>query len=417
LVIVNHKPNFSNGTRTTKISRNSDGNTTLSITDEESGKLSKYAYKGRRSTSKSSYVLIFDPETQVCILEPVGSSYNFNLTTTPGETSQEKLARQYEQLREEAATADLDEDPDGEPEKSNPYDFRHYLNINSKPSPTTSPALRATSAANTPNLNSTRIPTTSANKPRSKPATKVDPLRQAPRKQKTAATATTSKASQKPTPTVRLDRRASTRPSDPPEKKAVKLPKPVAKGNAKSDYYVHSSDDDDVVEVPTSVNVNESGGLEIDWGNDRPKKKSSSARVIDLPQSEHDGPISLHSAANSPAGRMTVPRQQKKRHEYEEDVIDFGTSEVEGYDEDDEDEAPRIAANDRDIQMHDAEESEGDADVEPMDLGSPAHQNLADEDAEGDFDDDLEAQMMEAMNDDEDDQPAAPDESDESEAE
>jgi hypothetical protein len=208
-----------------------------------------------------------------------------------------------------------------------------------------------------------------------------------------------------------------------------RLPKPAAKPAArtniiKSAEYVHSSDEDsDPLPSTTTkpIDAEEDGGLEIDWGNDKPKPRRPQhqpSHSLDLPS---DGPISLHSAANSP--HIAIPRvqQQKTKAIYEEDVIDLGTSDA-------------YMSEDEDTQMHDAEaegESDGDDDVEPMELGSPAHlQPIVDTEVdemppedEVDYDDDdLEAQMMAAMEEEgegeeEDQQVAGDDESDVSEAE
>lgn len=136
----------------------------------------------------------------------------------------------------------------------------------------------------------------------------------------------------------------------------------------------------------------------------------SRATLDILADSGHDGPISLHSAANSPAGRMAIPRAQHKRpKEYEADVIDLGTSDAYISDED--------GRQDEDTQM--------DEDVEPMDLGSPAHvqsleqrrdevlPDVPEDEVDFDEDDDLEAQMMAAM----EEEGGAGEESEESEAE
>ncbi|KIW08868.1 uncharacterized protein PV09_00792 [Verruconis gallopava] len=437
-VRFNHKPNLSNGSRTTKLSQGRDGAATISILDEEGGSSSStYTYKGRQSTSKSSYVLIFNQETQSCTLEPVKSSYNFNLTSTPWETSQDKLSRQYEQLKmEESASQEFgDEDIDGEPDADNPYDFRHYLNPHSGPSASPSPALRPTGSSKM----SDSVParpisnTASATKTQSKSSTKADQSKQAARKQK-GANAGGANDEQKPTPVVRLDRRAPTRPSDVPKKEASKSIRAASasKGKFKSDAFVHSSDEeeeeeDDSTPAVQNVRVDEGGGLEIDWGNEMPKKRAAPARVLDLPDSVQDGPISLHSAANSPAGRMAPRQQRKQKLDYEQDVIDFGASE--GPDEDEGESPPHTTQDDtkdEDIHTDDVHaDSDGDADVEPMELGSPAHhqqqivqhqnQEVEGQEDEVDYDDDLEAQMMAAME--QDDEQIADEESDVSEAE
>jgi hypothetical protein len=161
------------------------------------------------------------------------------------------------------------------------------------------------------------------------------------------------------------------------------------------------------------IDAEESGGLEIDWGIERPNKSRKpvhSRATLDLLADVNmgDGPISLHSAANSPAGRIAIPRAQSKRQkEYEADVIDLGTSDA--YVSDDE-----AGQQGQDTQMRDAgsdQDGDGDDDVEPMDLGSPAHlqppapaverrdvlPDVPEDEVDFDEDDDLEAQMMAAM--------------------
>jgi hypothetical protein len=265
-------------------------------------------------------------------------------------------------------------------------------------------------------------------KPRSRPAAKTDPLRPVPRKP--------AKVVQRPTPTVRLDRRASTRPGDT-DKRGPKLAKGGSKSTIKSDYYVHSSDDEDEpIAIQATARDNKSpsdieeeeeigtqgGGLEIDFGR---KKKA-----LAISGAFRGGPISLHSAANSPNSRVVTPRHQQKKGRKDEDVIDFGDSSG-GYEEDEEesdaDELPshRIQSQQHDVEMEDASDDEGgDDDVEPMTLGSPAHQQQAldedlDADADADADADFELEMMQelANGDNPDDAPSAiVDESEESEA-
>ncbi|KAF2427217.1 hypothetical protein EJ08DRAFT_651501 [Tothia fuscella] len=427
-VKFNHKPNLSSGTRSTKIAPQDGSHATLKITDNEEGKTSIYKYSGHQRNSKKSYALIFDQNNQTCTLQPLSSEYNFNIQSTPWEASASKLAQQYKQLQpkptsEDAAEDFEDESSDVEPDPDNPYDYRHYLKASSR-SP--SPGLRPTTAANTPNLASTRMRPAVDAKPRKHPPTKTDPLRAAPRKP--------TKTAQRPTPTVRLDRRASTRPGDS-EKRGPKLPKGGGKSAAKSDYYVHSSDEEDepmasqaTIAEHSSEDEDEDvagaqgGGLEIDFGDSPPAKRKTKALALSGAFSV--GPISLHSAANSPRSQVVTPRQQTKKSRKDDDVIDFGDSSV-GYDEEEEEESdvdapPRDRRkNDNDVNIRDASDDEGDGDVEPMTLGSPAHQQHApDEDAEYD-EADFEMQMMQelANGDGADDLPTpVVDESEESEA-
>jgi hypothetical protein len=416
--IVNHNPTQpEGGTRSIRITPRNTTKFDLSITDtiikKDDKDISNYKYAGQRGSTKNSYVLIFDQAEQTCTLEPLTSSYTFNLTSAPGETSSVKLSQKYPQLQSKTedpsdmSNEDLDEDPDGEADADNPYDFRHYLTSAIRgPSLTPSPALRAiNTGTNTPQLISSRPTGTSDVKPRKKAAAKAyDPLRANQRKPKAAPAVNKAKA--KPTPTIKVDRRASTRPGDEDKKG----PKP-GKGNVKSDYYVHSSDDDE--EPTTSQQIHSDieedeekeepgargGGLEIDFGDDPPPKKKNKA--LDFKRA--GPPISLHSAVNSPDSRVITPRHQKKKNDPQE-IIDFGDS-TEGYEEDDdsdvEDSTQQKHQQDDDADMHDADadadadadEDEHDDDIEPMTLGSPAHQQPPIAEDEDDF----EAQMLEAM--------------------
>lgn len=315
------------------------------------------------------------------------------------------------QAKAEEATnesvGDLDEDPDGEADADNPYDFRHYLTSAIRgPSPSPSPALRALNTGkNTPQHVQTRPKAIPEVKTRKKAAPKAyDPLRPNQRKPN-AATPAANKANAKPAPTIKLDRRASTKPGDENKKGPT-----LSKGNAKSDYYVHSSDEDE--EPTTSQPVhsdiddeNVSGarerGLEIDFGDEPLPKKSNKI----LPP-KSGGPISLNSAVNSPDRRLdaaAAPRQQQKEPS---DIIDFGDSSDNFQDDEESDteEFTQKSKQDHDGDMLDADadadaDSDHDDDIEPMHLGSPAHQQppTNEEDDDGD---DFEAEMLQAMQDD-----------------
>jgi hypothetical protein len=304
---------------------------------------------------------------------------------------------------------------DGEPDPDNPYDYRHHLNHAPRAaSRSPSPGLRAASTINTPVTTSTRAKPTAETKVRSRPASKVDPLRPAPRK-------AVKKAPARPTPTVRLDRRASTRPGDGSDKQGPKLSKASSKPSIKSDYYVHSSGDEKEPAAQQNTTVDQTslsdeeddeeigtqgGGLEIDFGDSPPPKRKT--RALALSGALHGGPISLHSATNSPNSRIVVPREQRNNRK-DEDEIDFGESSA-GYDEDEEESdvdalpAARRKDGDLDVTMDDASDEERDEDVEPMSLGSPAHQQTAvdedadaDADADADLDAEFEAEMMQGL--------------------
>ncbi|QDS70985.1 hypothetical protein FKW77_007527 [Venturia effusa] len=420
-VRFNHKSLHDKGKRSTRITIRNDTQSDLTITDTSSEEVDQFKYAGQLGSTKNSYVLIFDQSKQACTLEPLASSHTFNITATPWGTSLAKLKQEYPQLQakvEEAVNepdGDLDEDPDGEADADNPYDFRHYLTSAIRgPSPSPSPALRAVNAGKTtPQALQTQPKPVSEAKPRKKAASKAyDPLRPNQRKPK-AATTGANKAKANPTPTIKLDRRASARPGDENKKGST-----LSKGNVKSDYYVHSSDEEE--EPPMSQPVHsdieeedESGsrgrGLEIDFGDDSPPKKSNKI----LPP-KPGGPISLNSAVNSPDRRLDPGAARRQQQKEPSDIIDFGDSSDNFQDDEESDaeESVQKRKQDHSVDMHDADadadadsdvdadaDSDHDDDIEPMHLGSPAHQQppTIEDDDDGD---DFEAEMLQAMQDD-----------------
>ncbi|KAJ5135293.1 uncharacterized protein N7515_004571 [Penicillium bovifimosum] len=147
-----------------------------------------YSYKGSEGRSgERSLVLIFDPERKVFVLEPVSTTFNFNLRSAPGKT-EKQVREQYEQLQikeeDEPATSGEDRhtgsasEDEGPADASNPYDYRHFLPKNrpqgDKPISGHSTPEPTTSRANTP-LIPTAKPTP---KPASRPKPQANPLRQ-----------------------------------------------------------------------------------------------------------------------------------------------------------------------------------------------------------------------------------------------
>ncbi|WEW55039.1 hypothetical protein PRK78_000467 [Emydomyces testavorans] len=85
----------------------------------------------------SHLVLVFDPTRKAFILEPVSTKLNFNLRSAPGKT-EKQVVDQYQQLSvlSDSEKVSGDDGPEGNkngddtPEaadKSNPYDYRHFL--------------------------------------------------------------------------------------------------------------------------------------------------------------------------------------------------------------------------------------------------------------------------------------------------
>jgi len=184
---------------------------------------------------------------------------------------------------------------------------------------------------------------------------------------------------------------------------------------------VHSSSDEDEPSraqppPPAAAPDATASGLEIDFGDTAPKSRASlgkNRKGLALPGgTPGQGPVSLRSAMNSanasPAHRVHTPLLKSKHDDLGDgQIIDFGdTSAREEEDDEEEDRG------------YDEDDSEGDDDVEPMTLGSPAHDTSkatsvhpeeavpeppqmpsdddvdADADADDDFEADFEAEMQ-----------------------
>ncbi|EON63279.1 hypothetical protein W97_02506 [Coniosporium apollinis CBS 100218] len=407
----NHKPAQSTEKRNTTIKADNDGSCSLSITDEEptSAEPQQYTYEGVRKSHKKTYVLVFNQDKQTCSLEPLEDTYSFNLTSTPWESSKSKLQTQYRQLKEtssddesgrKAEAANVPSDgSDQEPDPTKPYDFRRFLHlVPEQSSPPNEPFRSATGTPRSEHGRSTPIMNNDIREPPTKPTRSVKSQAASSRKRKTPEPSSTAAKSFKSAavPTVRLDRRASTRPTDlKPAARPSTKPKVKPDSQFKSDPLVHSSDDSDGArDGPARFELSD-GGLQIDFGDAAPRKRHYSTTVPLA--SATDGPISLRSAASSAVNSAAnTPLPGRKKHD---DVPEFDLGSSVGGDESDEDDGYR----EDDEGERDAE---GDEDIEPMDLGPPAHgagrksEEGRVEAAEVDVEDDeagFEAEMMQEL--------------------
>jgi hypothetical protein len=371
-VKLNHKPSQT-GSRKTKITSSGLDSFSLDITDKEDGKTSAYHYGGQRKRPKKSYVLVFDPENQSCVLKPLSESYTFNLESTPWQQSTEILTGEYAQIQSETPSehddAELPESySDAEIDEGNPFDYRHHLNKLGNKSSSPSPGHLVPPKPSVGSNNGARDRSISAPEPPNR-ARKAPPPKQ------------------RPTPAVRLERRASTRGI---QKSTGKSTAKKGGNGPKSQEFISVSDDEDMSPKPTPApsdieeqdeddygDLNNAGGLEIDFGNSPPH--SQRQRALTLPGSAKGGPISLRSAANSPSSQINTP--QRHRDDTDGLVIDLGDH----------------GDYDDDAEMSDAE---GDIDVEPISLGSPAHAKSDGHSNGVDLDvdmDDFEAEMMQGL--------------------
>lgn len=462
-VKFNHKPQQTSQSRTAILTPSADHQYTLTLSDKDkdTSDTGTYTFRGQRTRPKKSYVLIFDPTKQTCTLEPLSASYTFNLKSTPSKSSSTKPAHQYPQIQPpkgrdypDGSTDLFDEDgrsaaggSDSEPDADNPYDFRHFLSQSRRDASSgpSSPDMGTGSAINTPRseigrstpLVQARKPTASTNtstaklpqKPRPAAArATAQPLNQRKRKSPPPASTAAGKKSN-PTPSVRIDRRASTRPSDPSltaskTPATTSAPKPTKQ--PKSSELVHSSDSE-------AESDPDNAALTIEFPDAHPPRgqgrRGGALASLGLGQnlglggylkSPSNGPISLHSAANSASGspdsRAITPaqlRQQNQSQNHGKDadeddgVIDFGDLGGDAGSESDVDEVDAVDAG-----YVEDDEDEVDLDVEPMELGPPATQQQPTrtqrvsisglgvsgvDDGDDDMDADFEAEMLQGL--------------------
>ncbi|PNY27774.1 Uncharacterized protein TCAP_02299, partial [Tolypocladium capitatum] len=99
-ICYNHKPALSPGDAPAhaRLKPSLPGKTSsydLSFTDGDAA----YTYAGGRDVDGNQYVLHFDPERKVFILDKIDSTFNMNVTGVPGNSDPEKLRRQYPHLK------------------------------------------------------------------------------------------------------------------------------------------------------------------------------------------------------------------------------------------------------------------------------------------------------------------------------
>lgn len=414
----NHKPSQTSESRTTTLTSAAPNKYNLRVEDKSSsGKKDVFTFTGNRAATKKSYVLLFDPTTQKATLEPLSDAYTFNLATRNKKDVSSEHAKIYpkkskdEQQQDEGdddlfGQADGDEES-GDPDASNPYDFRHFLSKEkekrgdeSEYYNASSPDNRAGtgSAMNTPQFGARRPPESAPAKP--KPAEPV------PKKRKTAESGMFMKKKPgikkaQPPPSINLERRASERPvPDAAPKPRAKPPGPPA-SKIKSAELVHSSDESDadaegeaepisspprqaqrspspryqpVSDEDADGDSDSDGGvLEIevpDARSSRPRNNGGGAlKSLGYGQnlgvsggfrSPSNGPISLASATNSAQGS---PNPHSFNRAEDDNVIDFG--ELESEEEDDD--------GDGELEIDEGEQDgDGDVDVDEMDIGPPA---------------------------------------------
>ncbi|KAL6704997.1 hypothetical protein ACN47E_007400 [Coniothyrium glycines] len=432
-VKYNHKPAQTSDSRTTTLTSTSNGSYKLRLEDSNpAGGNDVYTFTGHKSALTKSYILVLDSSSQQATLEPLSSSYTFNLATRNNANISSQHPKIYPKKAKDDPT-DRDEDADlfgdaagddegGDPDPDNPYDFRHFLakekekrGDESEYHAASSPDYRTDrtgSTVNTPQLGARNGSSVAA-----KPRAAETALKR--RKTTTASPMVSKPKKAQPPPAVRLQRKATETNTKAKSKAAA----PPA-SRIKSAEMVHSSDESDVDadgEVMTSPPApahrspsppprqqsvddddedaegeSDDGGLEIEVPDEKPARRGKGALAglglgrnlgAGFTRSPSNGPISLVSATNSVQGSPNPRSLNSRQNMRDDDEIDFGdlgADDAEG--EDDED-------------YH-------DKDVDDIDIGPPARQNATNHDrkpsmpavaAADDDEDDLEKMMMEGL--------------------
>ncbi|KAH7412254.1 hypothetical protein DE146DRAFT_603127 [Phaeosphaeria sp. MPI-PUGE-AT-0046c] len=421
-VKYNHKPAQTSDSRTTTLSSASPNTYKLQVEDR-TGPREKdiFTFTGNRVASKKSYVLLLDPTSQKATLELLSDAYTFNIATRNDKNISSDYSKIYPKKSKESQPDDHDEgdlfgevvadDESGDPDPSNPYDFRHFLDKEKRSDDSeyhvSSPDYRAGtgSAMNTPQFG--------ARKPAEASATKAKVAEPVQKKRKTAEMFLKKKTGAKkaqPTPSIHLERRVSERPppAAAPKSKAKAAAPPSSK--IKSAELVHSSDESDAdaegeVEPVSSPprqthrspspqyhaspdaededaegESDDDGGLEIEVPDARPSRPHNAGALKSLGygqnlglgrgfKSPSQGPISLASATSSAHGSPNPQNFTPRKHREDDGVIDFGDIEEDAEGEDDDEEED---------DGHDVLEiDEGDGDVEVIDIGPPVRQGTS----------------------------------------
>ncbi|KAK5134569.1 hypothetical protein LTR08_006354 [Meristemomyces frigidus] len=412
----NHKPPLrcaSSINATVKAASN--GETRLRFKDGGSS----YSYQGESANEAEAgqYVLVLKGEgkERQAVLEKLDEAHAFNLVSAPTGNALE-LAKLHPHIRPananeptESALVGDDDGSQGEADATNPFDYRHFLKAalaetakSRKPAAAASTQSRVRSTAPvyvTPAKRNSlsaqqRQPADKRKLPAEKPAAntgkrvKSGPSPAAAKAAADAPASSKAKATAPNLPKIHLDRKASLR---------------------KSSYPSADSYDDDSGEL---VLENETPTTTTSG-----KQQSAMALALSGQFLGTGGPISLHSAASSPAGSRHNASPYGHSH-----AVDVGGESDDGEAEGDEEleggggnsnsfefELGGDDAEDEDAEREGDEEDEGDddADVEDLELPSPVRGARASVGAATVGvveEDDLDAQLAAAMAEQEDEE-------------
>jgi hypothetical protein len=353
----------------------------------------RYEYSGQAAAGLNWFALVFqgNGKNTETVLERIESLHDFNLVSTPAESDAEKLAAEFPQLSfdDDDDLFGHDEDTEQPADPNNPWDYRNYLKASSKG---TAPQRAEREQSTTPviaPLKSREAPRAASSTPVSRPVRNSQNPLLAQKKRKAQAP---SKADSK---RVKAGTEPPRTSSEQPTRAAQELPR--VRIDRKASMRRPSLDDSGELILENETPISE-----------KPPKQPS-AMSLALSGQLGQGPISLRSAASSPASRMASPMPQRPEGMDDGEEFQFGDSESSP-------ETPKQRSSRTDEDYfgggNEVEEPEADADVEDLELPSPAqarHNVHASEavDQADDDDDDLDKQLALAMAED-DDAPGPP---------
>ena len=360
----------------------------------KSGK-EEYTYSGKDVSDGEYYVLLCADKGsgKGLVLEELEGCHEFNLVKTLSETDAARLAARFPHIPLEPGNEESGDDLFGDgddaeqpADPSNPWDYRNYLKSDmsktrdrqaeSKESKPSTPQVQPRGASSTPISRPAKRsggPLVSQKKRKAQP----DNIKPTPKR---------VKAGTEPPPPSVSDR----------AKPRAQVPK--VQGERKATLRRPSLDDSGELILENETPVSEK----------LPPRQS--AMALALSGQLGPGPISLHSAANSPASKVASPEPTRPEDVEEGEEFEFGSSSssletpVKG------DAARRHVPDDEDDADADEEDEDADADVEDFELPSPAQTHrksvsaAADSAGADDDDDDLDKQLALAMAEDDGDE-------------
>ncbi|KAF2154133.1 hypothetical protein K461DRAFT_292803 [Myriangium duriaei CBS 260.36] len=319
-VRYNHKPDLSEDLATATLRQDTKkGDYKLSIKDDED----EYVYQGGVGDAQDTVLLLLDESGDGVVLETADASIACNLVGAPWESDAKKLAEQYPILRavegEQSGAIDsgsLDTSDESDRDPKNPFDFRNYLDAFTTTTATTkvhnagrsSPAV---SNASTPR----KDPPARAVR---KPANPMLPNQRKAKPRASAAAATTRVSAPK-------------RTKSPPPLASVSVPEVRVSSSTAPNAIRKGKANVDDIELDLDIDDphDDDGDLVLDDAPPKPSKHNAHLRAA----AESTGPISLRSAASSPASRVASPaaaggyyRQPPSAQHHDDDdlVLDHG---------------------------------------------------------------------------------------------